>query len=273
MMLKISPSGEYFWKNKWKKFEDLDKLFVELFGKTQKQLKIKPFELKPGIKRKGKLSKTGKKQTLEIEVTLSPKVARENSKYFEGILQIKNSDDYIVEFVHNELAKQKPKGIFITKQTITKNRADFFITDQTYMKRLAVKLQKEFGGKISLNPKLFSKNRQSGKELYRLTILLELPKLKKNEVIVVDDKLYKISSLQQKINVQDFKGKKTSFPYKDHEVLEKQETRITKTYPEIEVIDPDTYQSMPVKNKNLKKKYKIDQKVKVVFWEGLWILE
>lgn len=273
MILKICPSGQYFWKNKWKPYKDLDSIFTELFGKTLKELGIQEIPLNPGIKKACKIEKNGKKTTLNIEITLCPKASRETSKYFEGVLQLKHSNKKVVDFIHGELEKQKPKGVFITKEKIGQDRSDFFITDQTYLKSLAVKIQKEFGGTISLNPTLFSRDRHAGKDLYRLTLLLELPTIAKNNIIVVGDKLYKVSSVQQKINVQDFNGKKTSFPYKEHEVLEKQETRITKIYPEIEIIDPDSYQSSPIKNKSLKKQCVIDQKVKVVYYEGWWIVE
>ncbi len=273
MKLKICPSGMYFWKNKWKKFAELDGLFMQLFGKTPEELGIKDLVLNPGVKKKCRVEKNGKKEVLEIEVTLSSKLAKQKSKYFEGVLQIRNSSQQIVDFIHSEISKQKQKGVFITKEIVEGKNADFFLTDQTYMKRLAVKLQKEFGGIISLNPKLFSKSRQTGKELYRLTTLLELPIIKKNDVIVVNDRLYRVNSVQQRINAEDFSGKKTSFPYKDHEVLEKQETRITKVYPSIEIIDPDSYQSAEVRNRTLKKKHSIDQKVRVVYWSGWWIVE
>ena len=270
MVIKICPSGQYFWKNKWRPFTNLDEVFLLLFGKTVKDSKVKPFDINPGIKREFNIIKNGKKVKVKLEVTLSPKVAKENSQYFEGILQVKNIDNGIVDYIHNEVEKQRKKGIFITKEKITKNRADFQITDQTYMKSLANKLQRVFGGTISLNPTLFSKNKQSGKELFRLTLLLNLPTIRKNDIIVHNGTVWKVNSVQNKINVISLHGKKTSLPYKDYKILEKFETRVTKIQPEVEIMDPETYQSVDVRNP---KKLKVDQKVKVVFHEGWWLAD
>ena len=272
MILKLCPSGRYFWKNKWKKFENLNDLFIELFGKVPEELQKNELVLKPGIKRKCKIVKNGKKIVLQIEVTLSPKLSKEKSQYYEGILQVKNCDTEITDFIRNELKKANKKGIFITQEKLEKNRADFFITNQTYMKSLAVKLQKEFGGKISLNPTLFSRNRQTSKELYRLTIMLDIPKIRKNDVIIADNKIFVVNSAREKIHVVDLKGKKTALPYKNYKELTKQETRITKVYPQIEIMDPETYQSIEIQNKKLKKNYKLEQKVKVVYHNGWWIV-
>jgi NMD protein affecting ribosome stability and mRNA decay len=271
MIIKLCPTKKYFWKNKWKDFDDVDTLFTELFGKTPLELGIKDLELNSGTKRKFKIEKNGKMQDVDLEVTLCPKAAKSKSTYFEGILQVKNATQEVIDFIYNDVRKLASKGIFITKDVLTKDRADFFITDQTYIKTLANKLQSQFGGTVSLNAKLFSQDQHAGKDLFRLTVLLDLPIYKKQDIIIVNDKPYIIKSLQNKINVVDFNGKNTNVPYSKYVLLEKKETRISKVYPYIEILDPDTFQAVEVQNpKDLK--LSIDQKVKVVFYKGWWVV-
>lgn len=270
MKLKLCPSGKYWWQNKWKPFTTIDELLLALFGKTPKELGIQGLALHPGIKKKTKVSWNGKTVELEIEVTLCPHVAKGQSKYYESILQIKNATPEVLEFVATAVEKVQNKGIYITKHVLKPRRADLFLTDQTFTKRLAHKIQGEYGGTIQLHPKLFSKNKQSGKQLFRLTVLLDLPKIKKNDVVVVDGKLYRVKSVRDRLHLVDVSGKKTSVPYAEYSVLEKKKTKVSKVYPSLEIIDPETYQSVEVRNPN--QKLKLDQNVTVAYREGWWLV-
>ncbi|RJQ17193.1 hypothetical protein C4573_04020 [Candidatus Woesearchaeota archaeon] len=264
MNLKLCECKKVFLRNKWTPFNSIDEVFKK-FDITEWE----EFPLNPGIKRKMQVKKGDAMVFIGIEVTYCDRCRLKKSQYYEGILQIKHATPEVVNFADNEIGKAGAKGKYITKRVVKDDRADYYLTDQTYMKSLAHKIQKEFGGAIQKNAQLFSHSKQESKDLFRVNLLLELPLFKKQDVIVINEKPYIVISLKEKINVMDFAGKKTSVPYKDYETLEKVEARISKIYPDIEIIDPVSFQSVPVENK---KTVHINEKVMVVQYRGWWIV-
>ncbi len=200
------------------------------------------------------------------------------SQYFEGILQLKNYDDEIIKFVIAQVSKVNDKGVFITNEKVRKNLVEYYITRKNFMHTLAKKLKKEFGGIVKKSENLHSFDKQESKNLYRLTVLVEFPELKKNDVFVFQGDLYKVTSLGKKITVLKIdknntnKNRKTSFFYKDikksgdFEILRKYDAELSRTKPYIEIIHPETYQSMKVKNREKMEKIPKNNKINVVFY-------
>lgn len=201
------------------------------------------------------------------------------SQYFEGILQLKNYDDEIIRYVLNQISKVNDKGVFITKEKVKKNSVDYYITKKNFMHTLAEKLRKEFGGIVKKSENLHSFDKQESKNLYRLTVLVEFPELKKNDVFVFEDNLYRVLNVSKKVSVIKIdkddaeKNRKTSFFYKDikksknFEILKKHDAEISRLKPCLEIIHPETYQSVELKNmKNIDKIPK-DNKLEVVLFK------
>lgn len=272
----------YYSRNKWIKFKDINSLIKTIAGQNikarvhiknmPKELKDKIISYKAGIKTNITIPVTYGHNEFEIpatlEITLCNKCSKKESQYFESILQLRNSNDEILEFVRNDVKKQHKKGIYITKEVLLEKYSnrdiDLYLTNQTYAKTLAGKIKKNFGGIIKKNAKHFSLNWQTTKTVYRLNILLQLPNYKKNDVIKYDNHLYKVVSLGSTIHVIDLKtNNKTSLPNKDsYDVLHPAIFQVIKRYPEYEVLDPNTYYQARLMNPS--KKLEINQKIKVV---------
>lgn len=272
----------YLSKNKWRKADTMDnalKKIVQRSLRTKITAEIIPHvpEIlqKPGLCCDFEVElKVSPKEKYYIpasmELTTCPKCSKKGTQYFEGILQLRNPTQEVIEFIRSEARKQKEKGIYITKEEkIAYGKGmDFYFTSQKYIQNLGQKLQNTFGGILKINPSLFSRNRQTSKDLFRVNVLFELLDFKVGDIVAIDNKVVHVTEIG-KIGIgHDLKtGKKTNFDYrkKDYKVLEKKKTTIVKIYPYIDVLDPETYQSIKTENS---KEAKVGDETEIVMDKG-----
>ncbi len=284
----------YNYKNKWQKFSDLNTVMemivsnsinhnkqkAHYYEMNEEQVELllsykagvhKPFTVKIGIGR------DNFDLPAVIDVTLCPKCCKQGTKYFEGILQVRNLTPEIYKFIKNDVAKQKSKGVHINKEIEiddTETNIDFYYTDKRHMRIIAEKLRSSFGAIIKQNAQLFSINWETSQNLYRLNILVEFPKYHKEDVIKLDGHLYKVVSMDKKIHVINLENhSKTLLPHKEsYDVLKPVEVMLIKKYPEYEILDPTTYYQARLMNPN--DKLEINQKLKVIIDGGeAWVIE
>ncbi|MCF7866305.1 hypothetical protein K9L67_00825 [Candidatus Woesearchaeota archaeon] len=285
--IKLCPSGRIFHKGKWSNHSNIDEALKNLIKNSTKQ-KIKVIGL-PQIT-EDLLKKTGKQTTLEFlieyqkeefvipvetEITTSPAISKEGSTYFEGILQVRNITKEIKDYIKHQIEKN---NIPINKISQTKETADYFFQKKNQMEPLALKIMRNFGGIISNNAQLFSYNSQTSKDIFRVNTLLTIPKFTTGDIIIRDDKPLKITGTKKIITTTNLElGKKFAFKLeeKDLEITpeKKYKTRITKTHPQLEIMDPETYQSVNVQ-KNPKEiiEYSSGQKVNVIKFKNQYYL-
>ena len=278
--IKICPSCmTYFFQNKQTRFDDLAVVVKKVAKENIKKriyADIRP--ILPHIE-----FKPGKEYSFEVEVVFSPKekyylparieMARcrkcdkGGTQYFEGVLQLRNPNKEAVEFIRKDIERQKGRSIFITNEKKAGSGIDFYISSQRYLQTLGLKLQKQFGGLLKINPRLFSRDRQTSKDIHRVNVYFELLGFKTGDVVRCDDKLIKISSTGKQIaGVNMVTGKRTSFACRNEaEALERKKAEVVKVYPQIEVLDPDTYQAVKVENK---KKVNVGDKVSIINDKG-----
>lgn len=250
----------YNYKNKWKQFQDVDSVVKMIVTDCVKE-EFKYYNLdeitketllsyKAGVHKDFivKISIGREKFDLPavIDVTLCPKCCKKGTKYFEGILQIRNASDEIYNFIRHDLTRNKVRGVHITKEIIIDTQGkdrDYYYTDKKYLRIIAEKLRQHFGAIVKHNAQLFSIDWETSKNLYRLNVLVEFPKYSKNDVIKIEKQLYRIISMDEKIHVLNLNtNTKTLFPHKDsYDVLKPVELIIIKKYPEYEVLNPNTY--------------------------------
>jgi NMD protein affecting ribosome stability and mRNA decay len=273
-------------KNKWTKFKDINLAVKKIatdnitakvrVGKIVGAVKEKIMNHKAGIKTEIILDIIHKTQHFDIPaklaVTLCPKCSKKGTTYFESIIQLRNCNDEIIDFVRSEVAKHNKKGIFINKEVpldkYSKKDVDVYITNQTYAKTLAARVKKNYGGIIKKNAQHFSLNWQTTRTIYRLNVLIQLPNYFKNDVLKIDNHLYKIISVSDNIHVEDLRTKhKTSLAHKEsYDVLKPVLFQVIKRYPEFEVLDPATYYQARLMNPS--STLEINQKIKVIIDGG-----
>jgi len=279
-------------KNKWQKFYDLNIVIKKIVDENVKKHKVIYVKLgdekieellsyKAGVHKDFTVTVSLGKERFDlpavIDVTLCPKCSKQGTKYFEGILQVRNAGPEIISFIMNDLSKNKSKGIHINKEVYIDDSGrniDYYYTHKGYMRIIAEKLKNNFGAVLKQNAQLFSIDWETSKNQYRLNILVELPRYHKNDVIKSEEHLFKIVSMDEKIHVVDLKNNsKTLLSHKGtYDVLTPVEVMLIKKYPEYEVLDPNTYYQARLMNPS--ETLQINQKIHVVIDGGeAWIVK
>jgi NMD protein affecting ribosome stability and mRNA decay len=71
------------------------------------------------------------------------------------------------------------------------------------LRLLGKKLKKSFNGELKESEKLFSRNRQTQKNIYRLNVLFRLTNLKKGDIVEFRGRKVKIMSIGSKVQAKE----------------------------------------------------------------------
>lgn len=133
--------------------------------------------------------------------------------YFEGILQLRNVNDGVVDFAVSEIENS---DVNIAKTKQLEKGIDIYVSRQRFLRTIASKLQKRFGGQIIVSRKLHTKSRLTGRDLYRVNVLFRLPYFKKGDVIEYKGDKIRVVNMGKKIFAKNIAtGKKLNLGYKD----------------------------------------------------------
>ena len=216
-------------------------------------------ERKPGIKKKTTVLVivTGKNESakssyeeeydlpFEYEVTLCPLCRKKGSSYYEGILQIRNQTVAVRGAIYKYIAEHKKKGLRLAKEVPVSSGSDYYLSSQRSVHHLARFLRQQFGGEMKISAQHFSANAQSGKVLYRVNALLEIPEYTKGDVIRRDDQYYFVLGISSKVKAENLStGSQENFAYEKGGVirLPVKTTTVSSVDP-VEILHPVTFQS------------------------------
>ena len=137
---------------------------------------------------------------------MEQKVKLSRPNYYQGILQLRDVSNEIVDFVRNQVNKRH--DAFITKTVKAGNGIDMYITSQKFIRILGKRLKESFGGELKTSTKLHTRSR-TGKDLYRVNVLFRPAKYKRGDVIVVRGEEVKLLAVGRRVFAMDLKtGKK-----------------------------------------------------------------
>ncbi len=280
--LKVCSScHKYLHKNKWTKFENLEKAIIKIAKDAVKdnirELYFKPilpkFDFKPGIKKYFEVEISRNEDIFivpgKLEISYCNNCAKQQGDYFEGTLQLRNINTDILEFIKQYL---KDNNIFISKEKKLSNGFDITVSDKKKIQNLGSILHKKYGGTLKISPRLHTRDKQTSKDVYRVNVYYESPNYKIGDVIRVDDKLVLVTKINKNIigkNLETGKHSSVNLGNKEYEILQPRKTTVSKIHPNIEVLDPDTYQSVSINNS---KTVKQGEKVKIVNDHGLFYI-
>ena len=196
---------------------------------------------------------------VELKYSLCPKCCKQGTTYYEGIMQIRGDEDEInkvADFLMKEVKKASSRGVYINKEAKVKGGYDFYLTSQKYLQQVAKKLYQKFGGEFNISSKLFTRNRQTSKEVYRVNALLRLPDFKQGDILKIRNKLIKIHNIAGKhvfgMDLQTLSKTKEDYQRSGYEIKATKKdiimVQVSKTHPHLEVLHPETYQSVKVEN-------------------------
>ncbi|MCC7575042.1 hypothetical protein KO361_05605 [Candidatus Woesearchaeota archaeon] len=261
--IKLCPSGKYFFKGKWSFFDDLRKVSELVVSKS---LKKKVRVLKGLDEYDDIIGKTGMKKDFDVvvlvddnefvipvsvEITSSPGFSKVGSNYFEGILQLRNADKSVKIFVNNLIDSMSE--VYVNKIIDKKDSVDYYFVSKKFLGRVAEKIVEEYGAFMDSNAQLFTQDKISSKELFRVNVVVHIPPFKKFDVVVFIDDLIFINNLgkfNRCINLRT--GKKFSLKYNPvdfhkYEILKKQKTSVISTHP-VSVLSKNSYEVVEVLN-------------------------
>lgn len=202
---------------------------------------------------------------------------RQHSQYFEGMIQLRYNSQ-IAPRVELDLAKQvkfwADKQVFVTKEHTNDEGKDLWLTSKKDMSVFSDKLQRKYGCVVVKSAKLFSRNKQTSKNIYRLNILVKFPEFMEGSIIFVNNKIAKVLQLRRQIKALDLKtGKTFGFFLKDGpKILKTQSTVVSKIRPQLTILDPENYEEVNVANPLITDKTKSGDKVSVILHENKYYL-
>ena len=188
--------------------------------------------------------------------------------YYEAILQLRNINDDVFGFICRQINKEKAG---VARQENVRNGIDLYLASQKFARKLGKTLIEHFGGILKITAKLYSRDRQTSRNLYRVSVLFKCLDFIKGDVVMTEGKVFRITAIGKKITGKDLiTGKKKKINLKNKvEVLEAKKTIVSKTRPRLEVIHPETFQSVPVANP---KELKLGEKIKVVVYNEAYLV-
>jgi NMD protein affecting ribosome stability and mRNA decay len=283
--------SKLFLKNKWKVVKNLEEaISLTLAEKlsldhdyTLKQLRVKSnleeTAPKPGPRLQPEATLTLNAHSEEnccdvedeyvVPITLDTsscgKCGLGGTQYFEATLQVRNITPEIAQKIKEIVGREKDAGIHINDTVDVKDGAmDFYLTDVHYIKSLGKLLQKKFGGELSMSPRLQTKDNLTSKELFRLSVLLRLPSVRPADYVEHEGRVIKIKKAEETIIGRDIINNtniKIDARKESPTPLEIYPVTVTKVRPQIEAINPVTYQNAKIENA---RKQKLGQKIRVV---------
>ncbi|MDO8642511.1 MAG: NMD3-related protein [Candidatus Woesearchaeota archaeon] len=231
-------------------------------------------EIQVGIQRKGE--EMPHLTPLAIFLTICNHCGKSGTQYFEGILQIRKAPEDVYAYIRKKLDLEKGKGAQATTELRVQNGMDFYITKQAFLKKIGVLLHKKFGGVLKSSVRIFTLDKFTSKDVYRLNIYFEPMPLKEGDAFLLDGVLMKLLRRGKQIVYFDFE-KNTSTSTKSGTLMKAEKVEpllatVIKNKPFGEVMDPETYQPMRISNVRLGP-LPIGKKVNVVHHKGkMWVV-
>ena len=106
---------------------------------------------------------------------------QKHSKYFEGILQLRNPTEEVTQFIKSEL--EKNPAIFISKTVKLRTGLDIYFSSKKFLQGLGRQLQQKFGGELKISAEHFSRDRQTSKDMFRVNVLYRYTGIKTGAII------------------------------------------------------------------------------------------
>ena len=127
--------------------------------------------------------------------------SRLSGGYYESTIQVRATDrrpdsferqqaEKIAYGIEDSTQESGERLSFITRIDDIRDGVDIVVSSHSIGDTIARQIVTEMGGKITRHPKLVGE--KSGKKLYRITILLRLPKFRKGDVISYKNRYYEV---------------------------------------------------------------------------------
>lgn len=153
---------------------------------------------------------------IEEEYEYCPVCYKNHGQAFNGILQLRNPSEEILELLESEIARFHDKKSYCLGKKIVPNGYDYKTSSSQFARHLGKVLQQKSGGEYKETMRLVTRSRQTSKDLYRTTILFRVPDFKKGDIVDYKGKDVKVLNIGTSVYVQDIKtNRKQQAKYQD----------------------------------------------------------
>jgi NMD protein affecting ribosome stability and mRNA decay len=114
-------------------------------------------------------------------------------KYFEGTLQLRNPSPEVIEFVASAIEKEE--NVWVAKTNKEKKGIDLDLSSNKFLRKIGKMLKEKFTGELVESKSIFTRNRLTGKEVYRGCVLFKYYDIKKGDEIKLRGETYQIISI------------------------------------------------------------------------------
>lgn len=214
------------------------------------------------------------------------------SGYYEAVIQLRADERSLSpeeiraadEDLQNRLLKlsQKNRMAYISQRAQIKEGIDYYIGSYKAARKLTESLKNKLGGVVNESPRLMGRDKSTGKDLYRIWILLRLPRFLKGDFVKYSSHLSRVLNYDgSKIYLEDLTSReRTSIPWKATGKLkitarkDKIKTVIVsaRTPNYIQILHPETYQPVDIALHQGSPTTEIGGEVEVVEIDGVFYL-
>lgn len=94
-------------------------------------------------------------------------------EYFQAIIQLRPYDQGLLDFVERRIEKS---DAWISKRIRLKTGVDLYLSSNKVARQIGKVLKKVFKGELKESRKLYSRDKQTSKNIYRVTVCFRLRK-------------------------------------------------------------------------------------------------
>ena len=277
-----STCGSVFKKGRWSSREDESVLIMEVVKealRTDRQAKHLELTISPKqidysrynvhVAARAEIKGAPVEESLDTQVRISWETcdtcSRISGGYFEGIVQIradkriptKEELERCIQIAGEVAARSQEKGdrlAFISKTVALEEGTDIYVGVMKLGKQICKAIIEVFGGKFSESPKLVGQ--KNGVDLYRITFAMRLPEFVRGDIISADDRVIEVQSCGKHVSgIELISGKRFMENFDNLIEVRKLSRRsdavsavlIVDEGKTIQVMDPDTYESVTIK--------------------------
>lgn len=231
-----------------------------------------------------------KKYPIEVKVQkgVCPDCSKFYSGYYEAVIQLRADDRKLEdeeirqadEFISNEIQRicKTNKLAYVTERIVLKEGIDYQVGSYNAAHKIAVNMQKQFGGVITESRKIVGHDKSRSKDLYRSWLSVRLPSFHRGDFIEYKGNILKIEKIgsHKFVGINLSTGEFESISWKNYNKIEKvgtkkdiQTSTITNITPaEVQILDPDTYMTIDFNKNQHMNNLKIGEEVKVIKIKG-----
>ncbi len=95
-----------------------------------------------------------------------------HSNYYEAIVQLRPENEELMDFVEKQVYENSK--VWISKKIKVKTGVDYYISSNKFARSLGKKLKKSFRGMLKESKKLHTRDKQTSRDKYRVTVCFRL---------------------------------------------------------------------------------------------------